>query len=156
MLESFPWKYFASHSESAGDALVRWIYAHFAGRAYQGFVQEGRGLLVGPFLTGDDKNVITSNELILRRNVGATVGMTIVYVTVDHQSFENTIPDPRLRGQLRAAAQRYNPELECVILLLASNVPHLARIVGSFPDAADLSSPRASYEIARQASKKLH
>jgi hypothetical protein len=155
MLESFPWDYFTSHSETAGDAVVRWIYSHFAGRAYQGFVQEGRGLLVGPFLTGDDKNVITSAELIQRQKAGATVGMTIVYVTVDHPSFENTIPDARLREQLRAAAERYDPELECVILLLASNVPHLARIVGAFPNAPE-ASPRASYESARQASRKLN
>jgi|HubBroStandDraft_6_1064221.scaffolds.fasta_scaffold682193_2 hypothetical protein len=155
MLESFPWDYFASHSESTGDAVVRWIYSHFAGRAYQGFVQEGRGLLVGPFLTGGDKNVITSAELIQRRHASATVGMTIVYVTVDHPSFENTIPDARLREQLRAAAERYDPDLECLILLLASNVPHLARIVGAFPNAPE-ASPRASYESARKASRKLN
>jgi hypothetical protein len=156
ILESFPWEYFSSHNESDGDAVVRWIYSHFAGRAYQGYIQEGRGLLVGPFLTGDDKHVITSQELIQRQKAGASVGMTIVYVTVDHQSFENTIPDASLREQLRAAADRYDPALECVILLLASNIPHLARIVGAFPDAADLSSPQASYEAARQVSRKLN
>jgi hypothetical protein len=156
MLDSFPWDYFTEHSETSGEAVVRWIYSHFAGRAYQGFAQEGRGLLVGPFLTGEDKNVITSAELIQRRNEGAAVGMTIVYVTVDHRSFEGTIPDAPLRQQLRVAADRYDPELECVILLLASNVPHLARIVGAFPEAADLSSPRASYEAARRASRKLN
>jgi hypothetical protein len=81
--------------------------------------------------------------------------MTILYVTVDRPPFENTIPDAKLREQLRAAADRYDPELECVILLLASNVPHLARIVGSFPNAPE-ASPRASYESARQASRELN
>jgi hypothetical protein len=74
MLESFPWDYFISHSESTGDDVVRWIYSHFAGRAYQGFAKEGRGLLVGPFLTGDDKNVITGTEFIQRRKAGRRLG----------------------------------------------------------------------------------
>ena len=105
---------------------------------------------------GFTRTVITSEELIQRRSEGTTVGMTIVYVTVGHPSFEKTIPDARLREQLRTVADRYDPEVECVILLLASNIPHLARIVGAYPDAEDLSSPRASYEAARQASRKLN
>jgi hypothetical protein len=155
MLESFPWDYLTRHSESDGDAVVRWIYSNFSGRAYQGFVREGRGLLVGPFLTGEDKSVISSAELLQRHKVGAAVGMTIVYVKVDHPSFENTIPDAKLRERLRAAAEQYDPESECVILLLASNVPHLARIVGAFPDSPQ-ASPRASYETARQVSRRLN
>ena len=74
MLESFPWDYLSSHSESTGDAVVRWIYSHFSGRAYQGFVEQGRGLLVGPFLTGDDKNVIDSTEFLERQAAGNTSG----------------------------------------------------------------------------------
>lgn len=40
MLESFPWDCLdPDHAD--GEALSRWIYAHFAGRAYQGFLELG-------------------------------------------------------------------------------------------------------------------
>jgi hypothetical protein len=126
-----------------------------AERAVDSWSRDG-GLLVGPFLTDEDKNLITSTEAARRHAAGIAMAMTITYLAVDHPVFEETVPDVSLREALHAAVQKYDPAKECVILLLASNVPYLARIVGTLPPEEGFSSPRASYEGAKQAVGKLN
>src|SRR5215475_1057968 len=127
----FPWQYFDGPTDSAAEAVVRWIYSEFSVRAYRGFLEQGRGLLVGPFLTGDDRGLIATEEFVERRKTNREVGMTVVFVAVNSPMFETTLPDAALRNQLAVAVERYDPTRECVILLLANNVPYIARIVGS-------------------------
>jgi hypothetical protein len=127
----FPWQYFDSPTDSAAEALVRWIYLEFSVRAYHGFLEEGRGLLIGPFLTGDGRDLIATEEFVARRKMNREVGMTVVFVAMNSPVFETTLRDAALREQLAVAVERYDPTRECVILLLANNVPYIARIVGS-------------------------
>jgi hypothetical protein len=129
--DPFPWQYFDSPTDSAAEAVVRWIYSEFSLRAYQGFLEQGRGLLVGPFLTGDNRDMITTGEFLERRKMNREVAMTVVFVAMNSPVFETTLPDAALRKQLAVAVERYDPTRECVILLLADNVPYRARIVGS-------------------------
>ena len=70
----FPWHYFESPTDDAAEAAVRWIYAGFAGRAYQGFLEQGRGILVGPFLTDEKRTPINTEDFVSRRAPRATSG----------------------------------------------------------------------------------
>jgi len=130
-VDLFPWQYFDDPTDSAAEAVVRWIYSEFSFRAYRGFLEQGRGLLVGPFLTRDGRDLIATEEFVERRKMNREVAMTVVFVAMNSPVFENTLPDATLREQLAVAVERYDPTRECVILLLANNVPYIARIVGS-------------------------
>ena len=149
MLRSFPWHCLESPDETDNEALVLWIYAHFASRAYQSFMELGPGLLVGPFLSGEGSDLITNHEALARRQNGRGVGLTVTYVAVNDPVFELTLPDPALRAALLRAAKKYNPEQECVILTLVDNTPHLARIAGATSDAKNLSSPKVGFEALK-------
>lgn len=130
-VDLFPWQYFDSPTDSAAEAVVRWIFSEFSVRAYRGFLDQGRGLLVGPFLMGDGRDLIATEEFVERRKMNREVGMTVVFVAMNSPGFETMLPDAALREQLAVAVERYDPTRECVILLLANNVPYIARIVGS-------------------------
>jgi hypothetical protein len=127
----FPWHYLTDPTDSAIEAAARWIYSRFAPRAYRGFLEEGRGLLVGPFLTDEHKNPIGAEEFLRRRHQGMGAGMTFIFVAADSQCFRATLSNFALGSQLLSAIQRYDPPRECVILLLANNAPYRARIVGT-------------------------
>jgi hypothetical protein len=127
----FPWNYFSDPTDSAIEAAARWIYSRFAPRAYRGFLEEGRGLLVGPFLTDEHKNPIGAKDFLRRREQGIRAGMTFIFAAADSQCFRATLANLALGPQLRDAIERYDPSRECVILLLANNAPYRARIVGS-------------------------
>jgi hypothetical protein len=134
--DPFPWQYFdrptdSAAADAAAEAIVRWIYSEFSVRAYQGFLEQGRGLLVGPFLTGEGRDLIATDEFVERRKVNRKTGMTVVFVAMSSPVFETTLPDAALREQLAVAIERYDPTRECVVLLLANNAPYIARIVGS-------------------------
>jgi hypothetical protein len=130
--DPFPWHYFDRPTDSAAaEAVVRWIYSEFSLRAYQGFREQGRGLLVGPFLTSDGADLISTGEFVERRKKKREAAMTVVFVAMNSPAFETTLPDAALRKQLAVAVERYDPTRECVVLLLADNVPYIARIVGS-------------------------
>jgi hypothetical protein len=141
-LPDFPWHYLEQPTEAAADAAARWIYSAFADKAYQGFVERGRGYLVGPFLTDHTRNPITVEEFVAQRNRAGAVGLTVVYAAADSQTL---LPEEPLQQPLLAAIDRYDPERECVILLLANNAPYMARIVGTnstpqpVPDACSLT-----------------
>jgi hypothetical protein len=89
--------------------LARWIYTHFAARAYQAFLDLGRGMLVGPFLTDPGKNLITREDAIHRHEIGTGVGLTVTYLAVNDPLFEQTLPDPALRRPLLGAVDKYIP-----------------------------------------------
>ncbi|HEY6345264.1 MAG TPA: hypothetical protein VIY49_27530 [Bryobacteraceae bacterium] len=127
----FPWHYFSDPTDSAIEAAARWIYSRFAPKAYRGFLEEGRGLLVGPFLTDEHKNPIGAKEFLRRREQGIRAGMTFIFAAADSQCFTAMLSSLALGPQLRDAIERYDPSRECVILLLANNAPYKARIVGT-------------------------
>jgi hypothetical protein len=128
----FPWEYFDSPTDEAAEAVVRWIYCAFAARAYGGFLEQGRGLLVGPFLTDQNRRLIATQQFVERRGDGEAVGLTVLYVAANSPTFQRTLEqDESWQEQLLSAVERYDPTRECVILLLVNNVPHTARIVGS-------------------------
>jgi hypothetical protein len=129
--DSFPWQFFDRPTDSAAEAVVRWIYSEFSARAYRGFLEQGRGLLVGPFLSGEGRDLIATEEFVERRKMNREIGLTVAFVALNSTVFETTLPDAALREQLAVAIERYDPTRECVILLLANNVPCIARIVGS-------------------------
>jgi hypothetical protein len=148
----FPWQYFDSPTDSAAEAVVRWIYSEFSARAYQGFLEQGRGLLVGPFLTGDSTDLIATEEFVERRKMNQEVGMTVVFVSMNSLLFERILPDAALREQLAVAVERYDPTRECVILLLANNIPCNARIVGS---ASRIDARTSQIETGRRRSETI-
>ena len=151
--DPFPWQYFDCPTDSAAEAVVRWIYSEFSARAYQGFLEQGRGLLVGPFLTGDSRDLIATGEFVERRKMSLEVGMTVVFVAMDSPLFERTLPDAALREQLAVAVERYDPTRECVILLLTNNVPYIARIVGS---ASRIDARTSQIEMGRNQGETIH
>jgi hypothetical protein len=127
----FPWEYFDSPTDEAAEAVVRWIYSEFAARAYGGFLEQGRGLLMGPFLTDQDRRLIATKQFVEQRGNGEAVGLTVLYVAANSPTFQKTLEDESWHEQLLFAVGRYDPTRECVILLLENNVPHIARIVGA-------------------------
>jgi hypothetical protein len=127
----FPWHYFSDPTDSAIEAAARWVYSRFAPTAYQEFLEQGRGLLVGPFLTDEHNNPIGAEEFLRRRDQGIRARMTFIFAAADSQCFRATLSNFALGSQLLAAIQRYDPSRECVILLLANNEPYSARIVGT-------------------------
>jgi len=106
-VDLFPWQYFECPTDSAAEAVVRWIYSEFSFRAYRGFLEQGRGLLVGPFLTGDSRDLITAEEFVERRKMNREVAMTVVFVAMNSPVFENTLPDATACQGVRA---RLEPE----------------------------------------------
>ena len=101
----FPRRYFDGPTQSASEELVGWIYEEFSGWAYQGFLDQGRGLLIGPFLSGENEELIDTKEFLDRRGMGYKSDLSIVYVGINSPSFESTLPDLALRKRLIAAAQ---------------------------------------------------
>ena len=130
-MNEFPWHYLEDPTDASVDDVVRWIYAGFAGRAYEGYLRHGRGLLVGPFLTDEGRNLIDRTDFIERRRNSIETGLVVIFVAADSPAFETTLPDARLREQLRQAIESYDPERECIILLLDNNTPRIARIAGA-------------------------
>jgi len=152
-VDLFPWQYFECPTDSAAEAVVRWIYSEFSFRAYRGFLEQGRGLLVGPFLTGDSRDLITAEEFVERRKMNREVGMTVIFVAMNSPGFETTLPDAALREQLAVAVKRYDPTRECVVLLLANNVPYIARIVGS---TSRIDARTSQIGTGRKQSETIH
>jgi hypothetical protein len=128
---TFPWEYFDSPTDAAAEAVVRWIYSEFAARAYGGFLEQGRGLLMGPFLTDQNRRLIATQQFVERRGHGEAVGLTVLYVAARSPTFQTILQDESRQEQLLSAVGSYDPTRECVILLLENNLPHIARIVGS-------------------------
>jgi hypothetical protein len=121
MIEPF---LFGDDSDAALENVQKWIYSHFAGAAYGGFLKYGRGLLIGPIVCDQDGHPVLGDRLrrIFSEAKPRTVSMQ--YYGWTQAGLMKVIPEKHIRDGMAPAIERYNPETQVLILLLRDGNPH--------------------------------
>jgi len=141
----FPWNFLGDPNALEREHAAHWIFSHLRGNAYKGFIDGGRGFLVGPFLTDEDDTAISPEEALRRHLAGQAVGLSVAYLPGRPEVLLQTVRDEALRESVRDALQEYDPEKQCVILLQHGETAILACVVGATEDAVGPHTPRAVY-----------
>ena len=141
----FPWNFLADPTGPDGELAANWIFLHLRGKAYKDYLEGGRGVLVGPFLSDADDSEISSEDAIRRHASGKVVGLAVMYLPVHAPIFAEMLPNEAQRESICEAVNEYNPETQCVILLRHGDSIFRARIVGAPDNPSGMHTPRAVY-----------
>ena len=141
----FPWNFLEDPNGPDQELAANWIFLHLRGRAYRGYLEVGRGVLLGPFLSDEDDTAISSEDAVRRHASGRIVGLAVMYLPVQAESFAQMLPDEALRESICEAVNEYDPETQCVVLLRHDDSAILARIIGVPDDPSGIHTPRAVY-----------
>src|SRR5947209_3353238 len=100
---------------------AQWMYANYAAMAYGGFLEKGRGVLIGPFVTSDDRQLLDRSRLKEALfETGEHWSVSVSYLAAAQPDFTIAIAGAGIRNivdQGIPALDRYNPEVEVPILL---------------------------------------
>ena len=141
----FPWNFLADPNGPDRELAADWIFLHLRGKAYKGYLEAGRGVLLGPFLSDEDDSEISSEDAIRRHASGQIVGLAVVYLPIQAQIFADMLPDEAQRESICEAVNEYDPETQCVVLLRHDDSVFRARIVGAPDNPSGIHTPRAVY-----------
>lgn len=67
---TFPWNFLADPNGPDRELAANWIFLHLRGKAYKGYLEAGRGVLLGPFLSDGDDSEISSEDAARRHASG--------------------------------------------------------------------------------------
>src|SRR5258707_15247326 len=103
----FPWNFLADPSEPEQDSAVNWIFFHLRGKAYKGYLDGGRGFLVGPFLADEHEAAISTQEAVRKRAAAEIVSLSVLYLPAREEILAQIVPDESLRATLCGALNKY-------------------------------------------------
>lgn len=141
----FPWNFLVDPNGPDRELAVNWVFLHLRGKAYKGYLEAGRGALIGPFLSDEEDTEISSGEAVRRHASGQVVGLAVMYLPVQAEGFAEMLPNEAQRESIREAVNEYDPETQCVVLLRHDDSCFRARIVGVPDKPSGLHTPRAAY-----------
>jgi hypothetical protein len=141
----FPWNFLADPNGPDRELAANWIFLHLRGKAYQGYLEAGRGVLLGPFLSDESDTAISSEDAAHRHASGQVVGLAVMYLPVQAQFFAEMLPDEVLRASICEAVNEYDPVTQCVVLLRHDDSAVLTRIIGVPDDSSGIHTPRAAF-----------
>src|SRR5579862_6382658 len=76
---TFPWNFLVDPNGPAGELAAEWVFLHLRGKAYKGYLEMGRGVLIGPFLCDEQDVEISSEDAVRRHASGQIVGLAVMY-----------------------------------------------------------------------------
>ena len=141
----FPWNFLVDPNGPDRELAADWVFHHLRGKAYKGYLEAGRGVLIGPFLTDEEDTEIGSEEAVRRHASGKVVGLAVMYLPVQAEGFAEMLANEAERESIREAIGAYDPETQCVVLLHHNDSCFRARIVGKPENPSSIHTPRAAY-----------
>lgn len=141
----FPWNFLADPNGPDRELAANWVFLHLRGRAYKGYLEAGRGILIGPFLSDEEDTGISSQDAVRKHAAGQVVGLAVMYLPVQSAGFAEMFQNEAERAAIREAVNEYDPETQCVVLLHHDDYCFPAQIVGVPDNPSSMHTPRAVY-----------